>query len=177
MSRPEIFELKVDYVGARWASPVDGADWLKVVTTPVGRPVEDWSPVAFEWTPGVKGKKVNDIVYCQGFVLALSLRAADLLGDLISTDGQLLEITGLEYILFRKTKFFDCLDFSASELVGDERRLSEIVRPVILAGNVGAASIFGLPQKPIVNFVTRPFVDAVNFHGLTGGAFTAVEAR
>jgi len=130
--------------------------------------------VPFEWTPEGDGADENDFVYCQDFVFALSPAARELVGHLIDGDGQWLDVTGVEYSIFRKQKYFDCLDRKSSELISYDDDISEIIRPALIGNSIGDANIFGVPEKPFHNFVSDEVAEIIMSSHLTGATFKPV---
>jgi hypothetical protein len=169
-----IYEMTIDYINGRWIGPVDSSDWAKIVTVPIQGRIVDWAPVPFEWTPGGDGVDENDFVYCQGFVIGLSPLAQADVARLVGDDGQWLPVTDSEYVLFRKLKYFDCLDRENSKTISYDGDVSEIIKPVLKGTRIGDANIFGVPQKPFHNFVSEKLAEIISSSHLTGVTFSPV---
>ena len=138
-------------------------------------------PLAPRWTPQPvigRVRSFNDYPCVNLLIPAFSRRAVDALRDFLEPNGELLPlVSGVgEYFAYNITTVADILDQERSEFEWlDEAKtflsIFDILRYECLAERLDGLSIFQIPERPSMTFVSQIFVDRVIERELQGFHF------
>lgn len=140
----------------------------------VGQLAEGWS------APRLKGpaSKFNDFPVVDLSTPAFSERAVSALGDILKANGELLPVHshfGI-YYAFNLTTVADVLDRTKSQITWMRNGFIAIGidRHEFMADKLSDLTIFRIPEKPFMTFVTQRFVNRVQEYHLKGFCFQLV---
>lgn len=141
-----------------------------------------WTPVAVKRVSSSLGKKLNqaDFPFFRQQSLVMRRRAAEVLADLLTSNGELLDLTtedGVELLVYN-ARVRDVLDYERSGLLKVQfptDRIIGILRPHLRHSELlGEADIFRVPEGVSPTFVSERFRERVERAGLTGLVFQPV---
>jgi hypothetical protein len=173
--------FKVDVAeGCECVVPIRSSDWDAFASLQ-GTAVRDrWKPIPVRRVAPSRGKKAapSDFPWLGSHVLVMRRRAVDAIQEIISADGELLQLAtddGVELFAFN-SRIVDALDKERSELerFPGSDRVMLVRRYVFHAELVGGRVIFRIPEEGNPTFVNSRFVEAVAGAGLKGLAFRPV---
>ena len=143
----------------------------------------DWQtqPLAEHWKPmPVVGRvnPLNDYPCLELIEPVFSRRAVDALGDMLSSNGDLLRLDTKigEYYLFIVQTKIDALDVAKSRLSRsrEDQVAARIISFSFHFDKLDNATIFRIPEQPNYTFVTDRFKERVEQAGLNGFEFAKV---
>jgi hypothetical protein len=142
--------------------------------------LSSWNPPKMQWSEKESSITTPDIAYISPGFYAFNEKAVAVLGELLTNNGELLELSvgGEQLMAFNPTILQNCLDQNRTEW--KTRRNGErgrLLKPVINTDNYDGAEIFLIPEtKSSTFYVSDKFVERVITNELSGLEFINLES-
>lgn len=175
-----VYMLKPDVTNFRIAAGAERNDVRLLMRARTSVRIADaWTAPHVEWIAETTGRPRADLVSCGGGVDLLSRRAAMLLRDFITSNGEYLDVLGLEgdYIGFHVVSQSRALDLERSAISINQasRRVSAIWEAAFDSDALEGFDIFRVETNSTCYFVSDSFVHRVTQNGLTGFRFAKAQ--
>jgi hypothetical protein len=169
--------------GFEWVAPIDGGDW-NVLEDLCDNDGVGWAPMSLRFLreEEIEGPRhAADVPWLGSGLLAMTDRAAALLGPLLTEDGVLLPAESDEGTrwIFHATRVIDALDEAHSlvEWLPSGKAL-RVTYPIFFPDRIAHAVVFRIPQfrrSPL--YMTAGLVERITNAGLRGTRFEQVWPR
>ncbi len=154
-------------------------DWPILDQFDAGRLIQSWAPPSVKVLRDDKFNRnlpPGDFPHLAVAVPVFSLRAINVLRDMLEENGQILPLSCAEgeYYAFNVTTFIDALDESHSEVERFESsgRIMQVLKYAFFSDRLAGATIFKIPQFPGSEvYVTDKFRKLVIDNSLLGFKF------
>lgn len=174
-----IFILDADSERFLDLTVVKSDDWDKFLDGFEGEPMAaSWRPVQMKVLRKTKSdwdRKLGDFSPLTGGNAAFSERAVNVLGRVLTDNGELLPLKCDEgsFFVYNVTRFVDALDNANTECNRfDDGKIFRFIRPEFYKKKLGKFPVFKVPQSPRGDvFVTDEFTQRVMDGGLVGFKF------
>lgn len=165
--------LRADTNSYNGIVPINPADWDVFNRFDGSTLVKSWLPLNVSYNVDESRRlSESDFPSLLTHVPVFSQRAVDVLGTLLTENGELLPLNchGKNYFAYNVTNLVDALDFRQSEIVRfSTGRIMDIKKYVFRSESLSEVTVFKLPQTPRMDvFVTDPFVERVRSSALSG---------
>lgn len=172
----EVYMLKPDVANFRVAVGKGAADVRMLMTARKQSLIsETWVAPTLEWISETTGRPRPDFGSCGGGIDLLSRRAANLLRDFICSNGEYLDVDGLDggYVGFHTIRFSDALDLERSKCSINKvsKQVTAIWNAVLRKDKLEGFDIFRINGNSSCYFTSEFFRDRVTGSGLTGFRF------
>ena len=165
----------------RWISIAENRnDWGARLSLLREQPVpQDFGPVEVEWTPETFQRSAADFVNFRTDLKCINYESSVLFDDIFKESGQMIRLSGLNYIAYYCTYFSDCISSYHTENKLKHSIFSSLHSPkfcpVLERCKLPNVSIFHIPESNNKFFVDEVFKNIYDHNELTGLEFFPVD--